>query len=53
MEDNEAEQKRERRIMQNKNRLKELTDSIKYNNIHIIGVLEEERERGQKIYLKR
>ena len=45
IESSEAEQ--ERRIMQNKNRLRELRDSTKCSNIHIIGVLEEEkRERG-------
>ena len=32
--------------MQNENRLRELSDSIKHNNIHIIGILEEEREKG-------
>ena len=40
MESNEAEQMRERRIMQHENRLRELSDSFKYNNICIIGVLE-------------
>ena len=43
METKEAEQKRERIIMEHENRFRELSDSIKYNNIHIIGVLEEER----------
>ena len=47
MESNEVEQKRERRVLQHKNRLRELSDSIKHNNIHIIGVQEEEeREKG-------
>ena len=46
-ESNQAEQKREKRIMQNENRPKELNDSIRSNNIHIIGVPEEEeREKG-------
>ena len=40
MEYNAAKQKRERRIMQHKNRLRELSDSMKCNNIHIIGILE-------------
>ena len=35
MESKEAEQKRER-IMQNENRIRELRDSIKHNNIFII-----------------
>ena len=53
-ESNQAEQKREKRIMQNENRPKELNDSIRPNNIHIIGVQEEEEtEREQKIYLKK
>ena len=35
--------------MQNENRLRELTNSIKYNNIRIIGIPdEEERERGEE-----
>ena len=32
--------------MQHENRLKELSDFIKCNNIHIIGVPEEEKEKG-------
>ena len=45
MENNQTEQK-EQRIMQNKNTLRELNDSIKCNNIRIIGVSEEvEREK--------
>ena len=43
MANNEAEQQRER-IMENENRLRELSDPIKYN-IRIIGVPEKE-ERG-------
>ena len=30
--------------MQNQNRLRELSNSVKHNNIHIIGTSEEERE---------
>ena len=40
VESNKTEQKREKRIVQNENRLRELSDPIKYNNISIIGVLE-------------
>ena len=44
---NQAEQKREKRTMQNKKRLSKLSDFIKCNNIHIIGVPgEEQREKG-------
>ena len=54
VESNQAEQKRETRIMQKETRLRELSDSAKCNNIHIIEVPEEKREkRGQNIYLKK
>jgi len=46
MESNQAEQKREKRIMHNQNRLKKLSDSVKHSNIYIMGVPEEEREKG-------
>ena len=46
MKNNEADKKRETRITQHKNRLRELCDSIKRNNICIIVVPEEEREKG-------
>ena len=46
MENNQAKQKRERGIMQPKNRLWELSDSIKHNNIHIIEVPEKDTEKG-------
>ena len=49
MESNETEQKRER-IMQNKNRLRDLSGSIRHNSIHIMRVPEEEeREEGAEI----
>ena len=39
--------------MPHENRLRELSDSIRCNNIHIIGVPEEEREKGaENIFLK-
>ena len=41
MENNKAEQKREKRIMGHDNRLREHSASIKCNNIPIIGVTEE------------
>ena len=44
MENNEAEQKRER-IMDHESRLRQFSDSIKCNNSCIIEVLEEEEER--------
>ena len=52
MESNQVEQVREKN-MQNDNRLSELSDSNKYNNIHIIRIPEKERQKGQKLYLKK
>ena len=49
LENNEVEQKRKRIIMQHKNRFRKLSESKKRNNIHIIGVPEEEeRKRGRE-----
>ena len=55
MESSQAEQKREKRIMQNENRLRELSDSIKCNNTHSTGGSEvEEKERGgERIFIHR
>ena len=36
--------------MQNENGLRELSDSIKCNNTCIIGVPEEEREKGKNLF---
>lgn len=45
---------REKRIMENDNRLRELKDSIKYFSIHIRRVAEEEDKEIEKgIYLKK
>ena len=52
MESNQAERKRAKRIMQNENILKELSDSIKCNNVCIIGVPEEEREKRAKKFFE-
>ena len=39
--------KREKKIQEYKGRIRELSDAIKWNNIRIIGIPEEEeRERG-------
>ena len=46
MENNQAAQKREKRIIQDEIRLKEFSDSIKDNNICIIGIPEEDREKS-------
>lgn len=55
MENNEAKQKKERKITQHKNRLTEPSDSIKCNNISIMGIPKEEGWGGgrQKIYFKK
>ncbi|KAF0879259.1 LORF1 protein, partial [Crocuta crocuta] len=45
-EKKEAEKKRDKLIQEHKRRVQELSDTIKQNNIHIIGIPEEE-ERGK------
>ena len=51
MEIMDAEQKREKRLKKNEERLRELWDNVKSTNISIIGVPEEEREKGtEKIF---
>ena len=42
----------EKRMKRNEDSLRDLWDNIKFTNIHIIGVLEEERKDLRK-YLKR
>ena len=50
MENNEAEQKRER-IMQHENILREINDSIKHDNICIIEIPKEDREKGGREFM--
>ena len=45
MENNEAEKKREGKPLDPEYRHREVSDSIKCNNIHIVGVPEEEKQR--------
>ena len=53
MDNNEAEEKRERKVFDHECRLQELSNSLKHNNTYIIGVpKKEEREKWQKVYLK-
>lgn len=52
VENNEAEKKRERRVMDHKKRLRELTDSFKYNNIHITRVSDEEKREKRNYFSK-
>ena len=46
MESKEAEEKREKQLMDHEGRLREICDTIKQNNIRIIGV--PEKKRGRK-----
>ena len=48
MEKNEVEKKRDKKILDQEGRIRELSDSMKLNNSHIIGFPEEEREKGAK-----
>ena len=52
VENNEVEQKRERGKMDLESRFRELSDSIRYNNIHIIRV-PEKRKKKEKFYLRK
>ena len=53
VENIDAEQKREKILKRNEERLREFWDNVKCNNIHIIGVPEgEEREKGREKILK-
>ena len=46
-----VEQNKEKRMKRNEDSLRDLWDNIKRNNIHIIGVPEEESEKGpEKIF---
>ena len=53
MENNEGKKKRKRKILDHECRLRELSDFIKCNIIHIIGVIKEEREKGAEVYLRK
>lgn len=48
MKNKEVDQKRERKILDHKSRLLELGDSLKCNNIYIIGLSEEEEKEERK-----
>ena len=51
MENTEAEKKRERKVMDHEGRYRELSDLLEQNNIHNIGVPEdEERQMGAEVY---
>ena len=42
-----------RRLIDHKYRTRDISDSIKCSNIHIVGVPEEEWEKGQMVYLNK
>jgi len=50
MESNQAEQMREKRIMQSKNRLRELGDSIKCKNVNIIEIPEKRKKGAENLF---
>ena len=49
MENKEAKNKRERKTLDHEGRCRVLIEYIKHNNICIIGIPEEEREKGEKV----
>ena len=53
MENKEAEQKSENGIVELENRLREFSDSINCNNIHLIGIPGKREKMGQKMYFKK
>ena len=52
-ENSEAENNRERKVLDHKCSLRELNGSIKHKNICFIAVTEREREKEQKVYLRK
>ena len=52
MEKEEAE-KMIKKMLDHKGRIRELSDSMKRNNIHIIVVPEEGERKGPKVYLNK
>ena len=53
-ENKEAEQKRDKQLLEHKGRIQEISDTIRWNNIRIIGIPEEEeRERVAEDILER
>jgi len=53
MENKEAEKKRDKQLLDHKGRIREISDTIRRNNIRKIGIPEEEeRERGAESILE-
>ena len=40
----------DQQILHNENRIKELSDSIKHNNVHIIGIPEEREREAENVF---
>ena len=53
MENNEAEKNRDKKILDHEGRIRDLNDSMKCNNIHVIGIPEEEERKEQRVYLNK
>ena len=49
---NEAESKKEKRIKRNQDNLRDLWDNVKWPNIRIIGVPEEDKKKGHEKILE-
>ena len=49
MENNQAEQVKGKKVVQNENRLKELSYTIRNNNIFIAGIPEDKKTKREKI----
>ena len=45
--------KRQKKILGHEGRIRELSDSMKWNSICIIGVPEEEERKGTKMHMKK
>ena len=53
MEKEEADKKIKKKIQEYEGRIRELSDTIQQNNICIIGIPEEEKRKGLKVYLNK
>ena len=50
----ESEEKREKKLKDHEDKLREINDSLRRKNLRLIGVPEgAERDRGQKVYLNK
>ena len=49
----EAEEKREKQLRAHEERLREINDSLRRKNIHLIGIPEEAEREDHKVYLNK